>query len=118
KKKIAGLTSQASRSKLHIVEPVSYHEMIFLLDKCNMVMTDSGGLQKEAYFFNKACVTLRDETEWIELVNLGYNYIAGSETKQIIDAVKIMLNKKIATDINLYGQGNAGEEIVRILHRM
>ncbi|MCP3872876.1 MAG: UDP-N-acetylglucosamine 2-epimerase (non-hydrolyzing), partial [Desulfobacteraceae bacterium] len=46
KKKIAGLTSQASRSKLHIVEPVSYHEMIFLLDKCNMVMTDSGGLQK------------------------------------------------------------------------
>ncbi|MBW1764915.1 MAG: UDP-N-acetylglucosamine 2-epimerase, partial [Deltaproteobacteria bacterium] len=66
----------------------------------------------------KPCVTLRDETEWVELVNLGYNHIAGSDTKQILDAVQIMLNKKIDSGINLYGQGDAGKKIVSILHSM
>lgn len=115
KKKIAGLISQTSSSKLRIVEPVSYREMIYFLEKCTLVMTDSGGLQKEAFFFKKPCVTLRDETEWVELVKLGYNYIAGSDTKQIIDAVQIMLNKKIDAKIDLYGQGEAGRRIVRIV---
>jgi len=118
KKKIAGLISQTSSSRLRIVEPVSYREMIYFLEKCTLVMTDSGGLQKEAFFFTKPCVTLRDETEWVELVKLGYNSIAGSDTKQILDAVHIMLNKKIDSTINLYGKGNAGRKIVRILQSM
>lgn len=118
KKKIAGLISQTSSSELHIVEPVSYHEMINLLKNCLLVMTDSGGLQKEAFFFKKPCVTLRDETEWIELINLGFNRVAGSDTKQILDAVQIMLNKKIDSDINLYGQGDSGRKIVTILQSM
>jgi len=118
KNKIAGLISQTSSSELRIVEPVSYHEMIFLLGKCTIVMTDSGGLQKEAFFFKKPCVTLRDETEWVELVNLGYNHIAGSDTKQILDAVQIVLNKKIDSTINIYGKGDAGIRIVKILQSL
>ena len=118
KKKIAGLISQTSSSRLRIVGPVSYREMIYLLEKCTLVMTDSGGLQKEAFIFTKPCVTLRDETEWIELVTLGYNHISGSDTKQILDAVQIMLNKKIDSKIDLYGQGDAGRKIVRILQSM
>jgi UDP-GlcNAc3NAcA epimerase len=81
-------------------------------------MTDSGGLQKEAFFFKKPCVTLRDETEWTELVNLGYNIIAGSDPKQILDAVQIMLNKKIDSTINLFGKGDAGRRIVKILQSL
>jgi len=118
KKKINGLISHFSFSKLRIVEPVSYREMIYLLVKCSLVMTDSGGLQKEAFFFKKPCVTLRDETEWTELVTLGYNSIAGPDTKKILDAVHLMLNKKIDSTINLYGKGDAGRRIIRILQSM
>jgi len=118
KKKITWLMSETSRPEFRIIEPVSYHEINYLLEKCFLVMTDSGGLQKEAFFFKKPCVTLRDETEWVELVNLGYNHIAGSDTKQIIDAVQIMLNKRIDAKIDLYGQGDAGRKIVRILQSM
>jgi len=118
KKKITSLISHSSISKLRIVEPVSYREMIYLLEKCSLVMTDSGGLQKEAFFFKKPCVTLRDETEWTELVTLGYNSIAGSDTKQILEAVHIMLNKKIDSAVHLYGKGDAGEKIVNILESL
>ena len=118
KKKSEGLISQTSNSELHIVEPVSYREMIYLLEKCKLVMTDSGGLQKEAFFFKKPCVTLRDETEWVELVKLGYNCITGSDTKQILDAVYIMLNKKIDSKKNLYGKGDAGRKIVEVLRSL
>jgi len=118
KKKIADLISQTSSSRFRIVEPVSYREMIYLLEKCTLVMTDSGGLQKEAFFFKKPCVTLRDETEWVELVKLGYNYIAGSDTKQILDAVNIMLKKKIDSKIDLYGHGDAGRRTVKILQSL
>ena len=60
-----------------IVEPVSYLEMVWLLDHCSLVMTDSGGLQKEAFFFKKPCITLRDETEWVELVEHRVNVLVG-----------------------------------------
>ncbi len=52
--------------------------MVWLLKNCELVMTDSGGLQKEAYFFGKYCVTMRDETEWVELVDNGFNRLVGS----------------------------------------
>ena len=58
-----------------IIEPVGYLEMIDLLDKCKIVITDSGGLQKEAYFFNKFCITLRDTTEWVELIENEVNIL-------------------------------------------
>jgi UDP-GlcNAc3NAcA epimerase len=94
-----------------IIEPVGYFEMLQLLNQCNLVMTDSGGLQKEAYFFDKYCITLRDETEWIELVNHGYNKIVGANENKIIDAVNEYFNKPFVKSEELYGGGAAANTI-------
>lgn len=72
-----------NRDGINVIEPVGYFDMIQLLRNCRLVMTDSGGLQKEAYFFGKPCVTLRDETEWIELADHGFNKVAGTNSEKI-----------------------------------
>jgi len=79
-----------------------------------MVMSDSGGLQKEAFFFAKPCVTLRDETEWVELVKNGYNTIVGANKDKIIAAFN---NQKFDLDfsMNLYGGGEASDNIAKDL---
>ena len=75
-----------SRQVIYIfIAPVGYFEMIWLIKHCNFVMTDSGGLQKEAYFGNKYCITIRTETEWKELVEKNYNFISGYEKNNIIN---------------------------------
>jgi UDP-GlcNAc3NAcA epimerase len=102
-------------NSIKIIDPVGYLEMIYLLEKCLLVMTDSGGLQKEAFFFNKPCVTLRDETEWVELVEHGFNYIAGAEADSIYGAYQKSLSIKYDFCIELYGDGRAGEKIVDFL---
>ena len=66
-------------NKLSLISPVSYFEMIWLIQNCEILITDSGGLQKEAFFLNKICLTLRNETEWIELIKLGVNFLAGTK---------------------------------------
>jgi len=98
-----------------IIEPVGYLEMIYLLKNCLLVMTDSGGLQKESYFFKKKCITLRQETEWEELVDLGANIVAGTEKENILKCYKIMLERQIKFNSDLYGKGNSGELIVNTL---
>jgi UDP-GlcNAc3NAcA epimerase len=87
--------------------------MIYLLKNCSLEMTDSGGLQKEAFFFQKPCVTLRDETEWVELVENGFNTIVGSDFKKIIAGFKSMKDKQMNYNVNLYGNGTASEKIIR-----
>jgi UDP-GlcNAc3NAcA epimerase len=77
-----------------------------------LVITDSGGLQKEAFFFQKNCVTMRDQTEWVELIENGYNVLVGADKKALVDQSKLMLNKKNDFSKNLYGGGNAGNKIV------
>jgi UDP-GlcNAc3NAcA epimerase len=100
-------------SKIRFINPVGYLEMVWLLKNCQLVMTDSGGLQKEAYFFEKYCVTLRDETEWIELVDNGFNILVGSNTDMILKNADIMLNKNIkGFECKLYGNGDAGQKII------
>lgn len=86
------------------------------LKNCEMVMCDSGGLQKEAYFFGKNCVTLRDETEWIELVENGFNVLAGAVTDEILAGYNEMITKQ-GNDFQhrLYGNGDAGEQILKVL---
>lgn len=101
--------------KLDLIDPVGYFDMIELLKNCSLVMTDSGGLQKEAYFFSKNCVTLRDETEWIELVENGFNVLAGANRDIIVSSANEMMNKESDFSMNLYGKGNAGELIVEEL---
>jgi UDP-GlcNAc3NAcA epimerase len=102
---------------IKIIDPVSYFEMIYLLENCTLVMTDSGGLQKEAFFFKKPCITLRDETEWVELVEHGFNLLAGAETQRIYDAYKTIVEENLDFSIDLYGDGKAGERVVDILIR-
>ena len=101
---------QIDESKIKLIEPVGYLEMVYMLQNCKMVMSDSGGLQKEAFFFEKPCVTLRDETEWVELVSNGFNTIVGADKNKIIAAFN---NQKFDLDfsINLYGGGKAADNI-------
>ncbi len=98
-----------------IIEPVGYFDIIELLKHCKIVLSDSGGLQKESYFFNKPCITLRNETEWIELTENGFNELAGADTKKILKAFENLINKNIDFNVLLYGDGKAGEKIVNIL---
>ena len=89
--------------------------MIYLLQHCQLVLTDSGGLQKESYFFQKKCVTLRNETEWIELINSGCNVLAGTYSEDILSAFNSMHAKIVDFSQSLYGQGKAGQLIVKQL---
>lgn len=106
-----------SDRQLKIIDPVGYFDMIELLKKSTLVMTDSGGLQKEAFFFHKPCVTLRDETEWIELVDKGFNILAGADHAKIVTNVTEMLNKDIDYNQELYGNGTASSNIIRALRK-
>ena len=101
--------------KTIITEPVGYLQMIYLLNKTQLVITDSGGLQKEAYFMKKPCITLRDETEWVELVEHGFNTLTGADKNKILNAVKQMLNKTLDFSIKLYGNADAAVKIIETL---
>lgn len=98
-----------------VLEPVGYLEMIWLLKHCNAVVSDSGGVQKEAFFFKKPCITMRDQTEWVELIEHGVNVLAGADTQKIIDFTQAMLNKTIEDPSNLYGGGKASQNIANVL---
>ena len=115
KHKLTASNYNFSESSICFIEPVGYLEMVYLLKNCCLVMTDSGGLQKEAFFFKKPCITLRDETEWVELVENGFNILTGSDKTKIHNAVTQLLNKEILFDIDLYGNGKACERIVKEL---
>ena len=97
------------------IDPVGYLYMLALLKDCKLVLTDSGGLQKEAFFFKKHCITLRDETEWIELVDHGFNILAGADTDRIETAYQKIVDKSTEFNIDLYGDGRSREKIVDLL---
>ena len=105
-----GLTLNAT-----VIDPVGYFDMIELLKHCNLVMTDSGGLQKEACFFNKYCITMRDETEWVELVENKVNTIVGADKEKIMEAVQEYTGLAYKLDVPLYGEGDACASITKIL---
>ncbi len=104
-------------TSVQLIDPVGYFDMIELLKHCAIVLTDSGGLQKEAFFFKKPCVTLRKETEWVELVDNGCNVVVGTDPKKICDEYEKMRAKKINFELDLYGSGKASERIVDILEK-
>lgn len=99
-------------SNIQILEPVGYFEMIWLLSNCNCVITDSGGLQKEAFFFKKPCITVREETEWVELIHNKVNFLTGSNEQKIIDTFNHINKVSIDFSMNLYGHGDTGRLIV------
>ena len=97
------------------LEPVGYFDMLELLKKSRIVLTDSGGLQKEAFFFAKPCLTLRDETEWIELCDCGANLLVGSCRDRIVEGFHEMMGRRPEFKTDLYGNGQAGKRIVEAM---
>jgi UDP-GlcNAc3NAcA epimerase len=95
-----------------MIDPVGYFDMIKLLKYCRMVITDSGGVQKEAFFFGKFCITLREQTEWTELVDHGFNALAGADTGLLTGAFSKFMNSTADFSIDLYGGGKAAERAV------
>jgi len=112
-RKILSQQGLAFAAHINVIDPVGYFDMLALEDRCQFVVTDSGGVQKEAYFFGKPCITLRDSTEWIELVQHGWNTLVGANTEKILAALQSM--PRYGESVQLYGDGHAGEFIVQTL---
>jgi UDP-N-acetylglucosamine 2-epimerase len=106
-------TLKLSLNKLQIINPVSYFEMLQLEKNAHVILTDSGGIQKEAYWLGVPCVTLRNETEWAETVEEGANILTASNSKRIIEAVKTA--SPGTWNKYLFGYGDAAEKIVEII---
>lgn len=102
-------------SHVTLIDPVGYLDMLKYEEACIAVLTDSGGVQKEAFFFQKPCITMRDSTEWVELVDSGWNTLAGADTEEIVSAIRNMHIPKDGP--NLYGDGYTAEKIIEILRR-
>jgi UDP-GlcNAc3NAcA epimerase len=92
------------------LEPLPYLEMQRLQMSAKLILTDSGGMQKEAYFHQVPCITLRDETEWVETVEAGWNQLVGANAEQILSAWRGAKPPSAQTE-NLYGDGGAAEKI-------
>jgi UDP-GlcNAc3NAcA epimerase len=96
-----------------LIKPVNYVESLCLLKNASKLLTDSGGMQKEAYFFGTPCITLREETEWVETVEEGWNVLTGADKEKIIDAIENFNpggKRKLC-----YGDGKASDKIVKII---
>ena len=104
-----------SPSSLKLIPPLGYLDMVMLEKNACLIVTDSGGVQKEAFFHKVPCVTLRDETEWVELVENGVNVLVGADKSRIIQGIGRMIKKEINSDSAIYGRGDAAEKIVEIL---
>jgi UDP-N-acetylglucosamine 2-epimerase len=98
---------------VHLIDPVGYLDMATLAESAKLVLTDSGGLQKEAYWLGVPCITLRDETEWVETVEAGWNILVGADSERIVEAVRSFVPANSRPD--LYGSGCAAASCVDLL---
>jgi UDP-GlcNAc3NAcA epimerase len=98
-----------------MIEPVGYFDMIMLLKNSEIVITDSGGVQKEAFFFGKHCIILREQTEWVELVENGFNILVGSDSLKLAQAFEYFKTKRSDFSIDLYGKGQAAERAAQYI---
>lgn len=100
---------------VHVIDPVGFLEMTWLLAHCELVLTDSGGVQKEAYFHRRPCLTLRDETEWVELVNAGFNSLLSPVAIDALDMFEQMRKVEIPAGTGLYGDGHSAMRVIGTL---
>lgn len=112
-RKILEREGLAFKDHVHLLDPVGYFEMLALEEACSFIVTDSGGVQKEAYFFKKPCITMRDSTEWVELVDAGWNTLVGANREKIVQSIRSQEKPKDYPD--LYGAGDAAERILNAL---
>lgn len=102
-------------SNVYVVEPAGYLEMVWLEANCKLIATDSGGVQKEAFFHKKPCVVLRNETEWIELVEKKFNVLAGSDSAAIEKSIAEKKSFIVEANEEIYGSGISSMEIAKLL---
>ncbi len=100
-------------ANVYVIDPVGYLEMVWLEMNCRLVITDSGGVQKEAYFHEKPCITMRDETEWTELIELGVNRLVGVDPKQIADSISMEIDHSLFQNKSIYGTGQTGSLVAK-----
>lgn len=110
--KYAMLSPLEKQESIRIIPPISFLDMVMLEKHAITILTDSGGVQKEAYFHHTPCITLRDETEWLETVEAGWNQIAGYKKQDILHCLE---NEPARIEIPEYGTGNASDKIIGLL---
>ena len=96
-----------------VIPPVSFFDMICLEKNSSMIITDSGGVQKEAYFYKKPCIIIRSETEWVEVVNAGAARICDADENKIIDAFNFYMTSKLKSLPTIFGNGKAADFIIK-----
>jgi len=98
---------------IKLIDPVSYFDMLVLEKNAKKIITDSGGIQKEAFFLDSPCIIARDETEWTELIDIGANTLAGTDTGKLLEKINTFDGKKTETKSQLYGDGNSAVKILK-----
>ncbi len=101
------------KSSIKFIEPLGYLDMVMLERNAKLIITDSGGVQKEAYFHKVPCITLREETEWVELVEKGFNFLANAAN--IKEVLRLAFQTEISADDGVYGNGFAANKIIEEL---
>lgn len=99
-----------------LTEPLGYFDILTLENNAKKIITDSGGIQKEAYFLKISCITLRNETEWVETVKDKWNILVGNNSKKLLNAIKTFEPK--TKQHNYFGNGNAAKNIVAIINNL
>jgi UDP-N-acetylglucosamine 2-epimerase len=113
--KFKDLLSNAIKT-LAVIEPVSYREMIAMTKDARCIITDSGGVQKEAFLLGSPCVTVRETTEWPETIEAGANRLVIADAKAIFDTTLTMMNMRISKADNPFGDGTASYKIARFIN--
>jgi UDP-GlcNAc3NAcA epimerase len=113
-RKIMDARQMRLAKNIQVIDPIGYLDMLWLESNADCILTDSGGIQKEAYWLGIRCITLREETEWVETVQAGWNRLVDVNLEMIIDSVNQWQPENVRVPI--FGGGNVAEKIVKLLH--